>query len=91
MEVMSDEMIEETVQINHEENLLDPADDDDCENVHDTNSAVDNENGSCMKVQRDEEWVRDYAMMSKDSIWSRDITDPADRYPMKEEEEDMID
>ena len=78
MEVMSDEMIAETVQINHEENLLDPADDD-CENVHDTNSAVDNENGSCLKVQSDEEWVRDYAKMSKDSIWSRDITDTADK------------
>ena len=44
-EFVSGGMIVESVQINHEENMPDPADDDDCENVPDTNSADDSENG----------------------------------------------
>ena len=44
-EFVSGGMIGESVQINHEENMPDPADDDDCENVPDTNSADDSENG----------------------------------------------
>ena len=38
----------------------------------------DSENGSCIELRSDEEWLKVYEKMSEDATWSRDIADPAD-------------
>ena len=58
----------EAVQMNHKENVSYPADNND------------SENGSCIEVRGDEEWVKDYEKMSETATWYRDIADPTDEH-----------
>ena len=80
-------MIWKKVQMDHEEYMPDPADDDH-KNVPDTNSIEDSEDDFCMEVHGDEEWVIDYEKLSENIVWSGDqnITEPAKRDHMEEEE-----
>ena len=58
----------EAVQMNNEDNVPDPADNDD------------SENGSCIEIRGDEEWVKNYVKMSENVAWFRDFTDPTDEH-----------
>ena len=84
-------MIWKKVQMDHEEYVPDPADDDH-KNVPDTYSTEDSEDDFCMDGHGDKEWVRDYEELSENIVWSggQNIAEPADRGHM-EEEEVMID
>ena len=72
-----------------EENVPAPTDDEH-ETILDTASEEDNQDDSCVVVNADEEWLKEYERMSEDITWSGEedisITEPSDGCPMEEKE-----
>ena len=61
---------------------------DEHETILETASEDDDQDASCVVINGDEEWLRDYERMSDGITWSREEygSEPYDKCPMKEEE-----
>ena len=75
MHNVSDGVTRMKAQMDHKENVPDPTDDEH-ETAPDTTSEEDSQDDSCVVVNSNEEWLREYERMSGDITWSggEDVT-----------------